>query len=109
MTEGNARCPMCDDDKMCIDHHEHFLDGKIVKMCKPCETLFHRYLQHLGEITKDSSKPFKYEWDEFSALLTLRAFRLTHSKILKHAWIYVSMRNYQVTNHNSCTDYSCQK
>ena len=61
MTEGITRCPMCGETKMCMDHHEHFLDGKIVKMCKPCETLFHKYLQYLEHLTKDSTNPFKYE------------------------------------------------
>ena len=61
MTEGFTECPMCGEEKMCTDHHEKFLDGKVVKMCKPCETSLHKYFQYLEKITKDSPKPFKYE------------------------------------------------
>ena len=60
MTEAIAHCHMCDETKMCTDHHEHFIDEK-VKMCADCQTFFHRYLRYLEEITKDSPKPFKYE------------------------------------------------
>ena len=47
MTEGIARCPMCDKDKICTDHHEHLLDGQILKMCEDCQVLFHRYIDYL--------------------------------------------------------------
>jgi len=36
-------------------------NGKVVKMCKPCETSLHKYFQYLEKITEDSPKPFKYE------------------------------------------------
>ena len=63
MTEAIAHCHMCDKEKMCTDHHEHFIDEK-VKMCDDCQTMFHRYLRYLELYTEDSPNPFKYEKDK---------------------------------------------
>jgi hypothetical protein len=55
-----------------------------------------RYGKSIERNRKNLKKLIK---NEFSALHTLRAFRLTHSKSLEDLSIYVSLNNYLISIH----------